>query len=176
MAIPFDSVYTHWENKDKAGITTQLEFGILDKIKQICGHGDNIKYIDNDQYITFIISDIKQEDIQHGQDHKNKEVQGKVSAPWFMRYGNIVKKECFDSNHAQNDDKMCNACITLYHKDKTLNTLLPDRELIDKDTELRRDSIKVNSLSDFDAEDIKAAIKECFDYWYDKWSGNTSNS
>lgn len=147
-----------WQNNGISGITTQLELNILAKIKQICGHGDDIKYKDNDQYITFFISDINQEDILHGQDSRNREVQGKVSAPWFMRYGNIVKKECSDPEHAQNDDKMRNACITLYHKDKTLNTL------------------KVNSLSDFDAEDIKAAIKECFDYWYDKWSGNTSNS
>ena len=55
-----------------------------------------------------------------------------------------------------------------------MKDLFPGREIL-KNTKLEGPAIKINSISDFDDKDIIDTIKECFDFWYDKWQGKSSN-
>ncbi len=173
--VPSTDTTEKWKNDSKKGVFTQLERAVFDKVKNICGC-ESIFAVDNEQYITFVIAKEDQA-YSHGTDLKRNRANkddGTYDTPWFMQYGNIIEKSQDDPEHAQNDDTMRNACITLYRHGKSMKDLFSARDILGN-TKLEKPAIRLKSLSDLDAEDIKDAIKECFDYWYDKWHDKPSN-
>lgn len=127
-------------------ITTEREIAIANKISNICNAGD-IRFVDDKQFITFIISDESQNKIRQGIIPKNK-----GNTAWFLRFGNIEPKDNTNSEHAQNGDPhkdYINACLGFNLDSAKLEELLPGFTIIRKgDTATRLPSIQLTSLED----------------------------
>ena len=146
-------------------ITTAREITIAEKISQIC-NADDIRYVDDKQFMTFLISDDSQDSIRQGIIPRNR---GNTCSPWFLRFGNIATKDNNDPEHAQNGDShngYTNACIGFNLNETDLERHLPGYSIIKgKDAATHVPSIKITSLDDMD--ELAEAIRYCYHYYKD---------
>ena len=149
--------------KDKDDIpkykTTEREIAIAQMISQIC-NAEDIRFVDDEQFITFIISSVPQDKIRQGIIPKNK-----GNNPWFLRFGNINNtKDISDPNHAQNGDTntgYTNACIGFNINDKMLAQLLPGYSIIKAcNAATHLPSVMLKSLNDLNG--LAPAIQHCY--------------